>query len=232
LTNPLGEIFAATLNADPGTNYTYSDLGYILLGTILPKVFGKPLDILAHERIFAPLGMSRTFYKPPDNLKPQTAATAFCPLRPKQTLIGEVHDANAHFLGGVSGHAGVFSTLSDMVRYAVAIQYPTMAAHHNLPRILSPLAYKLASENQIDAAIGGHSIGWFTVLNGMLPRGDLLSKRCFGHTGFTGTLLIFDPEADLAFIFLTNRVYSEADGAGLLRLRRLVANVIGAAITG
>ncbi len=231
-TTPLKEIYATPLDTDPGTSYTYSDLGYILLGTILPKVFGKPLDVLAHERIFAPLGMTRTFYKPPETLKPQIAATAHCPLRPGKILIGEVHDANAHFLGGVSGHAGLFSTLSDIVRYAVAIQYPTMAAHHNLPSLLSPLAYKLASENQIDAAIGGHSIGWFTVPNGMLPRGDLLSKHTFGHTGFTGTLLVFDPEADLTFIFLTNRVYSEADGSGLLKLRRLLANVIGAAITG
>lgn len=230
--SPLADILQTPLDADPGTRYTYSDLGYILLGMALPRVWNKPLDEIAKERIFAPLGMTRTLFKPPDALKPHCAATAHCPLRPGQILVGEVHDANAHFLGGVSGHAGLFSTLEDMVHYAVALFAPTLASHHGMPRLLSPAASRIAFENQIDPSIGGHSIGWFTHPNGMLPRGDLLSKRSVGHTGFTGTLLMHDPDADLTFVFLTNRVYSEADGAGLLKLRRLLANVLGAAIIG
>jgi serine-type D-Ala-D-Ala carboxypeptidase len=230
--SPLADILNTSLDADPGTRYTYSDLGYILLGTLLPRIWGKPLDVLAQERIFTPLGMTRTYFLVPDALKPDCAATAHCPLRPNQILVGEVHDANAHHLGGVSGHAGLFSTLDDMTRYAVALFAPTMANHHGLPRLLSPTASRIAFENQIEPSIGGHSIGWFTHPNGMLPRGDLLSKRTIGHTGFTGTLLVHDPENDLTFLFLTNRVYSEADGAGLLKLRRLLANVLGAALTG
>jgi serine-type D-Ala-D-Ala carboxypeptidase len=226
----LEDILTTTLAAEPGTRYTYSDLGYILLGVILERVTGKPLDRLAKERLFAPLGMTRTGFRPDPSLHPMIAATANCPMREGQKLVGEVHDANAHSLKGIAGHAGVFSNAPDMVRFALALQRGPMAAHLNLPRILGPAARKLAQESQIPAHIGGHSIGWFCPPSGYLPRGDLFSEKSFGHTGFTGTLLMFDPQNDLILILLTNRVYSPGDGSGVLTLRRLVANVVAGAI--
>ncbi|HZO90235.1 MAG TPA: serine hydrolase domain-containing protein [Chthonomonadaceae bacterium] len=223
-------ILAAPLEAEPGTRYTYSDLGYILLGEILARVTGLPLDRLARERIFAPLGMERSGFCPEATLHPFVAATANCPWRKDQVLIGQVHDANAHSMGGISGHAGLFSTAPDMARFALAFRNAITAAQLDLPPLLGPLARQLAERSQIDPAIGGHSIGWFTPPNGMLPRGDLLSERAYGHTGFTGTLLLFDPETDLTLLLLTNRVYSSAEGAGIGRVRRLFVNAVAGAI--
>lgn len=227
--NALEQIFATPLDHEPGTHYAYSDLGYILLGEIVARVGGKPLDALAQERIFAPLGMTRTAYCPPANWRPQIAATANCGWRKDRILVGEVHDANAHSLGGVSGHAGLFSNAPDLTRFAIAFQHPELAESFGIPPLLAPLTRRLAQERQIAAEIGGHSIGWFTTPNGMLPFGDLLSARTFGHTGFTGTLLMFDPENDLTLLLLTNSVYTPK--AGLLTLRRLFANAVAGAIT-
>jgi CubicO group peptidase (beta-lactamase class C family) len=226
----LADILSTPLQAEIGTRYAYSDLGYILLGEILTRVTGHPLDTLVKERILTPCGMTRAGYNPAPALRPQIAATAHCPMREGKILVGEVHDANAHSLRGVAGHAGLFASAPDLARFALALRHPATGAHLPVPPILGPLALRLAQENQIEPAIGGHSIGWFTVPNGMLPRGDLFSLRTFGHTGFTGTLLMFDPQHDLTTILLTNRVYSPEDGLGVLRLRRLFANAVAGAI--
>jgi CubicO group peptidase (beta-lactamase class C family) len=226
----LADILATPLDAEPGARYVYSDLGYILLGEILTRVTKTPLDRLAQERIFTPLGMESSCYCPDPRLRSQIAATANCPWREGKTLVGEVHDANAHSLDGVSGHAGLFSTAPDIARFALAFRPAPTAAPAPLPTLLSPPALRLAAQSQIDPAVGGHSIGWFTPPNGMLPCGDLLSAKAFGHTGFTGTSLVFDPEADLILILLTNRVYMPGEGTGVLRLRRLFANVVAGAM--
>jgi len=225
----LTQIFATALDYEPGIHYAYSDLNYILLGEIVARVGGKTLDALAQERIFGPLGMTRTAYCPPSDWHPQIAATANCGWRKDQILVGEVHDANAHSLGGVSGHAGLFSNVPDMTRFVLALQYPEVAKACGLPPILGPLARRLAQERQIAPEIGGHSIGWFTPPNGMLPYADLLSPHTFGHTGFTGTMLVFDPQNELTLILLTNSVYTPK--TGLLTLRRHFANAVAGALT-
>ena len=224
--SPLADILATPLESKPGTKYTYSDLGYILLGYMLERIMRMPLDNLAHDRIFAPLGMAYSGYRPAAALHGSIAATT--------APIGEVHDPNARGMGGVAGHAGLFSSAPDMLRFILSFRHPAIAARSGLPPILGPLARQLAQLRQTDAAIGGHTIGWFAYPSSFLPRGDLLSKDTFGHTGFTGTLLLFDPENDVTFLLLTNRVYYEAlhDGAAVVRQRRLLANVIGGAIMG
>lgn len=228
LGSALEEILATDLESEPGTHYTYSDLGYITIGEILKRVTGKPLDALASDRIFKPLRMDDSGYTPDALLKPRIAATANCPWREGKTLIGEVHDANCHFLDGVSGHAGLFSSALDVARYAVSLR--RQESPLNLPPLLGPLATRLAERSQIPPEIGGHSIGWFAEPSGYLPRGDLLSERTYGHTGFTGTHLMFDPDTDLTLILLTNRVYASFEGRGILGLRRLFANLVGAAV--
>ena len=95
-----------------------------------------------------------------------------------------------------------------------------------IPTLLKPATARLATTRQTDPAVGGHSIGWFTVPNGMLPRSDIFFKRTFGHTGFTGTLLLHDPECGVTVILLTNRVVNPADGTNIGRIRRLFANAI------
>lgn len=226
----LAEILATPLEKKPGTHYAYSDLGYILLGKVLERVSGKPLDALVQERICQPLGMKNSGFRPAPPLRARCAATANCPMREGKTLIGEVHDANAQSMGGVAGHAGMFAPITELARYAIALEHPEVARHLQLKPLLGDLARKLTQSNQIDPAVGSHSIGWFTPPNPFLPRGDVLSEKTFGHTGFTGTLLMFDPANDLALLLLTNRVYYPRDAGESLRMRRLFANAVGGAI--
>jgi CubicO group peptidase (beta-lactamase class C family) len=133
-------------------------------------------------------------------------------------------------MGGVAGHAGMFSDIEDMTRYALALRYPETAKHLQIPPLLSHLTRPLTQENQIEPSIGGHSIGWFTPPNGMLPRGDILSAKSFGHTGFTGTMLMFDIPSDLTLLLFTNRVYYPGENPESLRIRRLFANAVAGAV--
>jgi CubicO group peptidase (beta-lactamase class C family) len=222
--SPLTDILETALTDKPGARYTYSDLGYILLGNILERVLGQPLETLAHDRVFAPLGMAQAGFCPTPNQFPLLAATT--------APLGQVHDPNTRGMNGVAGHAGAFASAPDMVRFCLSLAYPTAAGHFGVPALLGPLARRLASTRQTPPELDGHSIGYFTYPSGYLPYGDLLSSRTFGHTGFTGTSLVFDPEHDLALLLLTNRVYYENinDGTGVLRLRRLFSNLVGGAI--
>jgi CubicO group peptidase (beta-lactamase class C family) len=223
----LAEILRTPLRSPPGTHYAYSDLGYILLGEIVARAGGMNLDQYLHARLFAPLGMKDTGYLPAATRRSRIAPTANCPMRPDRTLIGEVHDANAHASGGVSGHAGLFGTAPDLALLATALAGKGEA---NLYRVLGIPALRLAQTNQIAPDIGGHSIGWFTPPNGMLPRGDLLGDTAFGHTGFTGTMIVCDPVYDLVAILLTNRVMNPDDNGVILRVRRRVMNAVASAI--
>lgn len=226
--SPIDEILSTPLLAEPGEAYTYSDLGYILLGHIVAQLGGKPLQDLAQERIFRPLGMMKSGFLPAAELQENMAATT----APQ----GVVHDPNARGMGGVAGHAGIFAPASDLARFMVSFGFPRAASSVGIPPVLSSVARKLAATLQTKPGMQGHSIGWFHWPSDYLPKGDLLSNRTFGHTGFTGTSLLFDPDASsrLALLLLTNRVYfeKERDGAPILRLRRLYSNVVAAAIDG
>ena len=241
---PLAQILATPLAAPTGTKYTYSDLGYITIGYILERVTKTPLEQLVQERIMRPLGMTRSGYKPANALYPLIAATSRGELDltvggerlTDKRYIGDVHDPNAYGMNGVAGHAGIFSNAPDMFRFILSFRHEASASHLNLPPVLGSLARRLASESQNDAAkpdLSAHTIGWFAYPNGYLPRGDFFSNRTFGHTGFTGTLLMFDPDVDVTILMLTNRVVyeKENDGTALLRMRRLFANIVAGAIT-
>ena len=228
----LDQILAAGLKTEPGTAYAYSDLGYITLGKILERITDTSLDKLQRERILEPLDMRQSGYLPDKSLYPRIAETAHYVEGQKRPIVGEVHDENADGMGGIAGHAGFFSSAPDLIRFALSLQCPTMAAHLGIPLVLGTLARRLAQHSQIsDPAVGSHSIGWFAHPSGYLPNGDLLSDKSFGHTGFTGTLLMFDPTNDLALILLTNRVISPSDGTRFLTIRRLFANIVGGALS-
>ena len=161
------------------------------------------------------------------------AATGHSRDREGETIIGIVHDENAHGLGGVAGHAGLFSTAPDICRFALALQYPASASHFGIPPVLGLAARRVSQQSLIENAhIGSNGVGWFVWPNPYLPLGDLLSHSSFGHSGFTGTLFLIDPEMDVTLILLTNRVYSPGDGAGVLKLRRQFVNVALGAIVG
>jgi CubicO group peptidase (beta-lactamase class C family) len=208
-----------------GTRYVYSDLGYILLGALVEAVSGERLDRFADDRIFRPLGMGDTGYLPSEERSTRLAATR-CPRR--GVLLGPVHDENAAALEGVAGHAGLFGTAPDLLRYATALLV-TLAPSPRCPVPpfpLSPLAAAAMARGAIDPGLGGSTLGWFAPPNGMLPAGDFLPADAFGHTGFTGTSLLIAPSLGLAVILLTNRVYQERDAGPFLRFRRRFHNAV------
>jgi CubicO group peptidase (beta-lactamase class C family) len=203
----------------PGAGYAYSDTGYILLGEIIALVAGAPLESLFANRIAGPAGLKHTRFLPPQELRHRLAPTA------ARDIDGIVHDPRARDLDGVAGHAGLFGTASDVLAYLEIIR------NGGAP-LLSRASVGRMSTSQIETSIGAQSIGWFCAGNDYLPKGDLFSNRSFGHSGFTGTAALIDPEYDVSLVLLTNRVVNEdEDNRRFLTTRRLWTNSIAAAIS-
>ena len=184
----------------PGTRYIYSDLGADILGFIAERVSGKKLDELLQDRVFTPLGMTETWYRVPANVRERTAPTATMSVR-GYSLQGDVHDENAHALGGVAGHAGLFSTAGDLSVFAAMMLGKGM---YNGTRIISDTTV----ERFTARAAGSRALGWDTCADHTgVGCGRYMSPRAYGHTGFTGTSIWIDPERDMFVVLLTNRVF-------------------------
>ncbi len=206
----------------PEVDYEYSDLNYILLGEIVRRTSGKSLADYARERIFLPAGMPDTLYNPGEHLLPRVAVTANCPWRKGQTLRGQVHDANAWAMGGVSGHAGLFSTANDLARFCQMLL-------RGGDGVLGRMTIEQIFHNQIPG-IGGQSFGWFTHPNELLPRANLLPASCIGHSGFTGTAILLNRQPEFFVVLLSNRVYCAYEGERWLPYRRQILNAVSAVI--
>lgn len=192
-------VLEASLECKPGQCYIYSDLGAITLGMMVERITGQGLDVFLHERVFAPLGMVNTFFKPADSVKFRVAPTEVSPPR-GYPLQGEVHDENAYALGGVAGHAGLFSTASDLSIFAQMI---LEGGEYKGVRIVSDSAVKLFTTR----ASGSRALGW-AMADGQWGSGRFMSEGSFGHVGYTGTSLWIDPEREMFVILLTNRVHA------------------------
>ncbi|MGB8473171.1 MAG: glycoside hydrolase family 3 N-terminal domain-containing protein [Candidatus Acidiferrum sp.] len=194
-------IFAEPLEWEPGTKVVYSDLGIILMGEIVERLTGRTLDNLANEYIFGPLEMHDSMYKPPKKLWPFIAPTEFDERFRHRLVQGQVHDENAYAMGGVSGHAGVFSTAPDLAAFCQMLLNGGVYSHR---RIL-----KRATIAQFTApealAQGTRTLGWVVPTEGS-SSGHYFSSHSFGHTGFTGTSIWIDPDRQLFVVLLTNRV--------------------------
>ncbi len=217
-------LLSLPLEAQPGARYEYSCLGYILLGLVCERVCGASLQETLKNEVWEPLGMRDTGYCPDEALAGRIASTANCPARPRE-LIGEVHDGNAWRLGGVSGNAGLFSTAGDVLRFCHVLM-----GWEDGPRPLGRLALQRYTASQVAPGLGGQSFGWFCQGNQMLPSGDLLPPDLFGHTGFTGTMVLLSPSEELCIVLLTNRVCTDADASKIRRTRRRVVNLVAAAL--
>ncbi len=182
----------------PGDCYVYSDLGAIVLGLVVERVTGQGLDVYLHERVFAPLGMTHTFFRPADSLRKKIAPTAITP-DGDFMVRGVVNDENAAALGGVAGHAGLFSTAGDL---AVFSQMLLNGGVYDGVRIVSDSAVRLFTTR----AAGSRALGW-AMADGQWGSGRYLSDGSFGHVGFTGTSIWIDPTREMFVILLTNRVY-------------------------
>ena len=192
-------ILETQLECRPGDCYIYSDLGADLLGMIVESVTGETLDVFLQERVFGPLGMTDTYYRPAESLKYRIAPTELNPPR-GYPLQGEVHDENAFAMGGVAGHAGMFSTAADL---AVFAQMLLNGGVYNGTRIVSDSVVKLFTRR----AAGTRALGWDTC-DGEAGCGRFLGSDAYGHTGFTGTSIWIDPDRQMFVILLTNRVHA------------------------
>jgi uncharacterized protein YbbC (DUF1343 family) len=208
------------LRGVPGATSMYSDLGFILLEEVIRRVTSHELPAFAEETIFAPLGMRDTVFMPTDELRQRAAWTE---LVDGEWRVGVVHDPRAYLLGGVAGHAGLFSTADDLALYARAILGGGAVDGR---RILAP-ATMAAMIAPYDVPGGIRALGWSV----QSPwRGDGLSPRAIGHFGFTGTALWIDPDKDLFVLALTNRVHPDGKGDSkplVARLDTLAAEAIG-----
>jgi CubicO group peptidase (beta-lactamase class C family) len=224
-----GEMIKAILNEplenQPGTKTVYSDLGIILLGKIAEKLSGQPLDAFCREQIFKPLKMSETFYNPPAQFLSRIPPTEFDAWRGRM-VHGQVHDENAFALGGVSGHAGLFSTARDLAKFLNMLRHD---GAHEGGRLLKPETIALFTSRQNIVAGSSRALGWDTA-DGKNSAGRFMNPRAFGHTGFTGTSLWTDPEKNLFVILLSNRVHPTRNNQKHLAFRAKLHDAVMQAV--
>ena len=183
----------------PDQYYEYSDLGADMLGFVVEAASGQRLDQFLADHVWKPLGMEDTFFKPADSLRERIAPTEVNPPR-GYPLRGEVHDENAFALGGIAGHAGLFSSASDL---AVFAQMMLNGGEYGGTRIIADSTVTQFTTR----AARTRALGWDTCA-GDGSCGKYLSERAYGHTGFTGTSIWIDPDRDMFVILLTNRVHA------------------------
>jgi serine-type D-Ala-D-Ala carboxypeptidase len=214
------EVFRAAcrlpLMAAPGTRAEYSDIGFIVLGKALERLADEDLDTFSRREIFGPLGMVRTRFNPPAAIRSSIAPTRNDPERKK--IQGEVDDENAEAMGGVAGHAGLFSTVRDLAIFANCLL-------SGGPPLLSADAVSLFTIRQKSPPGSSWALGWDTP-TAPSSSGKYLSPRSYGHLGFTGTSLWVDPERHLAIALLTNRTWPDRRSQAIKKVRPAVHDAI------
>lgn len=209
----------------PGEQVVYSDLNFILLGFLIEELSGLPLDKFSEEYVFKPLGMTETGF----NL--QAVKERFAPtewIEEEQTYRwGEVHDENAFHMGGVSGHAGLFSTLADLKKYVQ--MWLNDGKTETGAAFLAPAVMQASRRNYTRHLNLNRGLGWQLVDDEYSPLGYLLSKDSYGHTGFTGTSIWIDPDRQIGVILLTNRVHISR-AINMNRVRRVFHNLVAISI--
>ncbi|WP_420637162.1 glycoside hydrolase family 3 N-terminal domain-containing protein [Candidatus Palauibacter sp.] len=229
---------------EPGEETVYSDIGPMTLAFLVEEITGQAFDSYLYESVFRPLGMRETWFNPPNSLRGRIAPTEMDTVYRQRHVIGEVHDENAHALGGVAGHAGLFSTAQDLSRFGAWIlaaaregrdlapaarPAPARLAVTRSPRLGSPSPEVVAQFVARAAAGSSRALGWDTP-SGRSSAGDYLGEEAFGHTGFTGTSIWVDPELDLFVVLLTNRVNPTRANQKHIALRRAVHDAVATSI--
>jgi len=220
-------IVGEKLIVPPGTRFIYSDINFETLGELVRLVSGEPLDVYCFEHIFKPLGMKETGFKPPATLRHRIAPTQYQHGDRGKMRWGEVHDPTSYNMGGVAGHAGLFSTADDLTIFAQMLL--DGGSYHGV-RILSPLTVeKMTSPQTPPDRMALRGLGWDLDSPFASNRGELFELGSFGHTGFTGTDIWIDPVTKTYIIILTNRVHPDGKGdAGPMRTK--IATLVAAAL--
>lgn len=230
------------LRNPPGAKFVYSDINYIALGEVVHRVSGLTLDQFARQNIFLPLGMRDTGFRPSSNLRRRIAPTeqrrgqlSYLGDKPQDSeedankwLRGEVHDPTSYRMGGVAGHAGLFSTADDLAIYCQMIL--NGGEYHGV-RILAPLSVaEMTRPRLVNDRGWTRGLGWDINSSFSTNRGDLFPLGSFGHTGFTGTSFWIDPASKMFVVFLSNRVHPDGKG-DVAALRGRVASIAAGAVT-
>jgi len=203
--------FTTSLAAEPGTQAEYSDIGFIVLGIALQRLADEALDTFCQREVFGPLAMSHTGFNPAKTLRDSIPPTADDLTFRHRIIQGEVQDENASVLGGVAGHAGLFSTAEDVARFAHAMLnggYP----------ILRPETVDLFTRREPSPAGTSRALGWDTP-SAPSQSGKYFRPRSFGHLGYTGTSLWIDQERQLSIILLTNRTWPDCQNQAIKKVR-------------
>jgi uncharacterized protein YbbC (DUF1343 family)/CubicO group peptidase (beta-lactamase class C family) len=238
----LKHLYAEQLRSAPGARFVYSDIGMIALGEVVRRVSGQTLDEFARRNIFEPLKMRDTGFRPRAELLQRVAPTETVRAMKsylgdsgeragaagERMLRGEVHDPTANRMGGVAGHAGLFSTADDL---AVFCQMILNGGEWGGARILSPLGVEeMTRPRQVTEEGASRGLGWDINSSFSSNRGDLFPVGSFGHTGFTGTSVWIDPASETFVVFLSNRVHPDGKG-DVSALRARVASIVAASVT-
>ncbi|GLQ69767.1 serine hydrolase domain-containing protein [Gluconobacter albidus] len=210
----------------PGEKFVYSDINYIMLGLLVEKLSGVPLNQYVKVNILDPLGMTESGYLPSSSLRPLIAPTQYD--AQGVMLRGVVHDPTARRMGGVAGHAGFFSDAQDMSLYAQALLDRLKGRPSRFPLRQETLVL-MTTPQQPTGKTDLRGLGWDIDTHYSSPRGDVFSRRSFGHTGFVGTSLWIDPDSDSYVLILTNRVHPSG-GHSVVKLRHDVATAAGKAL--
>lgn len=229
----LALVYATDLELPSGSETRYSDLGAILLTQVVEKVWRMSLDSILAQRVFGPLGMTSTTFRPPASWTPRIAPTEDDPWRGR-VIRGEVHDENAARLEGVSGHAGLFSTTRDLLVFgewmlsAFLPETPEPVCSNGVrcgagPALATPSVVPAFATRQYLVPESSRALGWDTP-SGLSTAGALMSEDSFGHTGFTGTSIWIDPRNQLVVVLLTNRVHPSRENSRIGPVRRGVAD--------
>ena len=216
----LTDIYEETLVYTPDSQVVYSDLGYILLMKVIETVTSQSLEEYAYHQIFQPLGIHDTKFNP-NYQRHQYAPTEYLE-HLQDHKYGIVHDDNTEFMGGISGHAGLFSTIDDVVIFTRMLEND---GRHEGKQLLDSNWLHKSRENFTTYANESRGLGWQLKGPGFSPIGDLLSSLTYGHTGYTGTSFYIDPPNELTIILLTNRVYFGRQDP-IIRLRPRLHNLI------
>lgn len=192
--------------SEPGTKFSYTDVGFIALGEMVDAITGRSVAQFSHDEIFAPLGMKDTGYVPDESIRRRCAATE---QRNGEWMVGEVHDPRAYAMDGVAGHAGLFSTAPDLAIYA---QMMLNGGSYRDARVLSPKTIERMTQSY-DVSRGTRGLGWDKLSPYSSNRGELMSESAFGHGGFTGTAIWIDPDNELFVIFLSTRLHPDGRGS-------------------
>jgi uncharacterized protein YbbC (DUF1343 family)/CubicO group peptidase (beta-lactamase class C family) len=220
----LDGVFRLAPVVQPGTKFIYSDVGYIVLGELVQHLSGQTLDAFAAQHLFQLMGLRDTTFRPGPALAERAAPTQ---QRQGRWMRGEVHDPRAFLLGGVAGHAGLFSTADDL---AVFAQIFLDGGRVGGRQILSPATVRLMTTPR--GVPGGlRALGWDVNTSYSENRGELFPVGGFGHTGFTGTSLWIDPQSRTAVVFLSNRVHPDGKG-NVRKLRGQIATLVAASLPG